>query len=198
MQKLPFKLNLRDTIILTIIILTAVWRVLMVDDSLNIAAFSNFTPLGAMALFGGAYLGRLKGFAFPLLTIWFSDILLNRFLFYGEWVLFYEGSAWVYGAFALMVLAGRYLKPNENAGRFIGSSLLIVLIHWVVTDIGVWLGSAVYPQTLAGFWACLVAAIPFERNFLVGTLVYGALLFGIFEVLKARYPSLQAVPVSRD
>jgi hypothetical protein len=165
----------------------------MVDDALNIDAFANFSPLGAMALFGGAYLGRLKGFAFPLLTIWISDILLNRFLFYGEWILFYEGSAWVYGAFALMVLVGRHLKPNEHVARFIGCSLLIVLIHWIVTDIGVWLGSSVYPQTLAGFWACLVAAIPFERNFLVGTLVYGTLLFSVFEYLNAKYPKLAAV-----
>ena len=157
----------------------------------EISAMSNFTPLGAMALFGGAYFSRAKGFAFPLVTLWLSDIFLNRLVFYGEWVLFYEDFAWTYGAFALMVLVGRWVKPNQAIGRFIGSSLLIVLIHWIVTDIGVWLGSTTYPQTIEGLWACLLAAIPYERNLLVGTLLYGSILFSVFEWLKYKLPALQ-------
>lgn len=188
MKKLRF--DYKDTAILLFIIVTAIWRV-FISTSGEISAMSNFTPLGAMALFGGAYFGRMKGFAFPLLTLWLSDIFLNRFVFYGEWVLFYDDFAWTYGAFALMVLVGKWMKTNESVGRFIGSSLVIVLIHWIVTDIGVWLGSTIYPQTIEGLWACLLAAIPYERNLLVGTLVYGSIMFGAFEWLKYKLPALQ-------
>lgn len=188
-MKLP-KLDYRDSAILLFIIVTAIWRI-SVSSVPHISAMSNFSPLGAMALFGGAYFTRLKGIAFPVLTLWLSDIVLNKLVFYGEWVLFYEGFAWVYGAFALMALVGRLIKTNKSVARFLGSSLIIVFIHWIVTDIGVWLGSTIYPPTLAGFWACLVAAIPYEMNFLAGTLLYGTILFGAFEWLKRKIPELQ-------
>ena len=183
-------INAKDIIILAFIVLTAVWRV-TISLTGEISAISNFSPLGAMALFGGVYFSRAKGFAFPLLTLWISDIFMNRFVFYGEWKLFYEGFYWTYGAFALMVLVGKWMQSNKSVGRFIGSSLLIVLIHWIVTDIGVWLGNSTYPQTIEGFWMCLLAAIPFERNLLVGTIVYGSVPFGVFEWLKYKWPALQ-------
>lgn len=194
MKKIHF--DYKDLAILLFILVTAAWRILVSTSAeFSSSAMSTFTPLGAMALFGGAYLGRAKGFAFPLLTLWLSDIVLNKLVFYGEWRLFYEDFAWTYGAFALMVLVGRWMKKNKNAVRFLGSSLIIVFIHWIVTDIGVWLGSATYPQTMAGLWACLVAAIPYEQNFLIGTLIYGTVLFGAFELLKYKVPVLQSTPV---
>lgn len=174
------KFDTRSIVLFLFILITGVWRV-FISSSGEVSVLSNFSPLGAMALFGGVYFSNWKGFAFPLLTLWSSDIIMNRFIFYGEWVLFYDGFIWVYGAFALMVLVGKWMKPNKSVSLFIGSSLIIVLIHWIVTDIGVWLGSSIYPQTLAGFWACLVAAIPFELRFLAGTLIYGVVLFGSFE-----------------
>lgn len=194
MKKL--QLDYKDTAILLFILVTAAWRVLVSTNvEFSASAISTFTPLGAMALFGGAYLGRTKGFAFPLLTLWLSDIVLNKLVFYGEWRFFYEDFAWTYGAFALMVIVGRWMKTNKSVTRFLGSSLVIVFIHWIVTDIGVWLGSATYPQTMAGLWACLVAAIPYEQNFLTGTLIYGTILFGAFEWIKHKVPALQTSPV---
>lgn len=190
MKKLNF--DYKDGVLLLFIIVTGAWRV-MVSSGTEISILSNFTPLGAMALFGGAYFANWKGFAFPLLTIWLSDVVLNKLVFYGEWVLFYDGFLWTYGAFALMVLVGRWMKTNQSVGRFLGSTLLIVFIHWIVTDIGVWLGSTIYPQTLAGFWACLVAAIPFEMRFLYSTLLYGGILFGSFEWMRFKIPMLDSV-----
>ena len=38
----------------------------------------NFTPVGAIALFGGAYLGRnWKAFLIPIMAIYLSDFILN-------------------------------------------------------------------------------------------------------------------------
>jgi hypothetical protein len=48
-----------------------------------------------------------------------------------------------------------------------------------------------YPKTLDGYFTSLVAAIPYERNFLVGTLAYSGILFGLFEWAKSKYTSLQ-------
>ncbi len=185
----------RSIVLFLFVMITGAWR-FFISFSGEVSILSNFSPLGAMALFGGVYFRSWKGYAFPLLTIWISDIFMNRFIFFGEWKLFYDGFIWVYGAFALMVLVGKWLHPNKSVIRFLGSSVLIVFIHWIVTDIGVWLGSSIYPQTLAGFWACLVAAIPYEFRFLGGTLIYGVLLFGSFEWAAYKFPFLQPKPVT--
>ena len=103
---------------------------------------------------------------------------------------FYQGWYYTYIAFALMVLVGKLMIKRPNVQNVLGASLAAVLIHWLISDFGVWFGSTFYPQTLAGFWACLVAAIPFELNFLYGTLAYSAIMFGAFEGLKLKYPTL--------
>ena len=48
-----------------------------------------------------------------------------------------------------------------------------------------------YTKNVAGFWGCLAAAVPFERDFLGGTLLYSAIMFGSFEWMKSKYPVLR-------
>lgn len=152
-----------------------------------LSIFSNFTPVGAMALFGGAYFNKSwKAFLLPLLTLWLSDIVLSRFAFHHEWRLFYHGCYWTYGSFALMVLVGNYLIRRVTVKNVLMSALAVTAIHWIVTDFGVWLGGSLYPKTLTGWWACLAAAIPFERNFLYGTLSYSLVMFGLFEWMNSK------------
>lgn len=183
--------QLRFGILLLFIFIIAGLRILLSTDP-AFAPLANLSAVGAMALFGGAYLRSWKAFAFPLLALFISDLFISRFAYWGgNWTFLYEGAGFVYGAIALMVLVGYFLLSQKTVGRFLLSSLAIVGIHWIVTDLGVWLGSSMYPQTLSGFWACLLAAIPFERNFLLGTLVYGGVMFGAFEWMKLRYPQLQ-------
>lgn len=169
-----------------IVALSRVWMTTTGHASI----FSNFSPIGAMALFGGAYFSRIKAFAFPLLALWIGDILMNKLVFYGEWRLFYDGFFWTYGAFALMVVVGKYFMQQKTALNLLGASLIIVLIHWVVTDFGVWMSGFTYPKTFGGWIACMIAAIPYERNLLLGTLIYGAIMFGSVEWFKYRYPQL--------
>jgi hypothetical protein len=49
-----------------------------------------------------------------------------------------------------------------------------------------------YPQTGAGLVAAYVAGIPFFQWTVLGTLFYAALLFGGFDLLRERMPSLRA------
>jgi hypothetical protein len=73
----------------------------------------------------------------------------------------------------------------------LGSAFIVVFIHWIVTDFGVWMGSTVYAQTFMGFITCLITAIPFELNLLAGTLLYSIILFGCFQWMQGKYPVLQ-------
>ena len=175
------KFNPKTIMIGALLIMVAALRIVFAGKG-SISPLANFSPIGAMAIFGGAcFSNKGKALAWPVLTLWLSDVILNRYVFYGHWRLFYEGFYWTYGAFALIVLTGHYLVKKITFTRVVLASVSAVLIHWIVTDFGVWLDGTMYAKTFNGFIACLVAAIPYERNLLVGNLVYGAILFGSVE-----------------
>ena len=183
--------NPRTIVILLFMLIVAGLRVIL-NTQPGFSLLTNFTPIGAMALFGGAYFNKSwKSYLFPLLTLWISDIVLSRLVYYHQWQLFYNGSYWIYSAFVLMVIAGKYLLKNVSVKSILLSAFTIAFIHWIVTDLGVWSAGTLYPKTINGWWACLAAAIPFEINFLCGTLLYAAIMFGSFEWMKTKYPSLK-------
>ena len=188
------KFNPRTAALLVFIAITAAVRVFF-NFNYDISPLANFSPIGAMALFGGAYFtNKWKAFAFPLLMLFISDFVLHQTVFkdYGNGIL-YNGWYWVYGAFALMTVTGRWLLKKVTAKNFILSVLVCAFIHWTVTDIGVWYGSKKFAQTPEGYIDCLTLAIPYEWRFLAGTLVYGIILFGLFEWMKRRYSVLKTV-----
>jgi len=187
------KFNPRTEVLLIFISIIATVRVIF-NFNHDISPLANFSPIGAMALFGGAYFNRnWKAFAFPLVMLFISDFILHQTVFkaYSSGFL-YSGWYWVYGAFVLMTTTGRWLLKTVTVNRFLVSVLVCVFIHWIVTDLGVWIGSKKYTQDLSGFMACLINAIPYELRFLSGTLAYGIILFGLFEWMKRRYPVLIA------
>ena len=164
----------RLAVILTAILVAAALRLLPHPP--------NFTPIGAMALFGGAYFGkRALAFAAPLGALLLSDAILG----------FHSGMAFVYGSVALIVLIGwavaRRITPLTIAGAALASSVLF----FIVTNFGTWATGELYPPTIAGLAACYVAAIPFFQNTLAGDLFFSALLFGGFALLEQRLPTLR-------
>ncbi len=187
------KINPRTIVLLAFMIAVAGIRVLFSFEK-NISPIATFTPLGAMALFGGAYFQKnVKAYLFPLLTLWLGDIILNRYVYYNEWRLFYEGFYFTYGAYALMVLVGQKMIKKATVKNIVLASVVATLIHWIGTSPSCFfVENPMYPQNWAGYMTSLVAAIPYEGNFLVGTLAYSGILFGLFEWAKTRYTSLQA------
>ena len=146
----------------------------------------NFTPIGAMALFSGAYLGRRGAVALvaPLGALFLSDLVLG----------FYRGMPTVYFSVALIVIIGwmalRRVSPIRVGGAAIASSVLF----FVLTNFGMWLSSGFYPHTLAGLEACYIAAIPFFQNTVAGDLFYAAVLFAGFALLERTVPALRSRP----
>ncbi len=143
------------------------------------ADIGNFTPIGALALFGGAIYRNYKSYLLPLTVLWISDLVLNRYIYFGEWRLFYDQFYWTYGAFILMAFTGKYVIKKINVRNIATSAIIITFIHWIVTDFGVWLGGTLYPKDIQGLWMCLLAAIPYELYFLGGTAIFSSLLFGM-------------------
>lgn len=152
----------------------------------------NFTPLGAMALFGGAHF-KSKRWAFlvPVLALLVSDALLG-----------FHSTMWaVYGSFILMVAIGMGFLKKITAGRVAGTALLSSVIFFLITNFAVWLNAGgFYPKTFMGLMACYGAGLQFYQytvfgnlflNSVMGDLFFSLLLFGSFEWLKSKSPALQ-------
>lgn len=184
--------NPRNTVLFAFMIVVALMRIFLSSEA-PMNPIATFTPLGAMALFGGTYFNnRVKSVLFPVLTLWMSDIILNRFVYYNEWRFFYEGFYWTYISYALMAVAAKFIIRKVTVTNVITASLVATLIHWIGTSPGCFLiENSMYPKTWGGYFTSLVAAIPYERNFLIGTLVYGGVLFGGFEWLQRKYNALR-------
>lgn len=155
----------------------------------------NVTPIGAMALFGGATLSSKKfAFAVPLAAMALSDLVLG-FLVYGYgW--FHPVMPFVYGSFALTVCLGLWVRRRYSPVR-IGSAVLIgSVLFFLVSNFGVWFVGGLYPWTMEGLLACYVAAIPFFRYMLMGDAVYTIVLFGGFTLMQRYFTTLRKEPAS--
>ena len=157
----------------------------------------NFSPVEAIALFGGAYFAsRQWALIVPLVVMLLSDLALG--LVHGGIYFEYFASAgfWlVYACIALSTVLGFGLRGRVTGGRVLGYSLLGSLLFFVVTNFGTWLGGSMYPPTAAGLSAAYVAGIPFFKWTVLGTLFYSALLFGGFALLRRQVPALRAQTV---
>lgn len=158
----------------------------------------NFTPIGAMALFGGAYLGDRKlALIVTLAALWLSDLLLNNFVYgayFDGFVFTYPDAFWTYAAFALVVLLGHAVLSNQRTvTRIAGCSVASSTLFFLLSNFGVWASGQLYPQTWQGLVACYTAGLPFYGNNLLGDLFYCTLLFGGFALACRRWHKLQAV-----
>lgn len=181
------KINSRNTVLVLMIVAAAAFRLISYKYPY---VLSNFTPVGAIALFGGAYFtDKWKAYLVPLIALFLSDIALN-YLYSSKWVLWDAGSFWVYLSFAVIVFVGSLIRKANVLNVFL-ASIVAVAIHWLMTDLP-WVNGNLYPHTFAGYMQSLAAAIPFERNMLLGDVVFCALLFGGFEFAKSKYAFLRS------
>lgn len=181
------KINSR-TLILALVIIAATGVRLL---TLKYQVLSNFTPVGAIAIFGGVYFQeKWKAYLTILLTFFISDVIINH-AYTSQWSLWSSYTFWNCVCFSITIFIGSQIKKLTVANSLV-IILAPVLIHWLIMDLP-WISGAasLYPRSLLGYWEALVAAIPFEKNMLVGDVVFGFILFGGFELAKSKYTILR-------
>ncbi|MBI2018635.1 hypothetical protein HYS96_02905 [Candidatus Daviesbacteria bacterium] len=135
----------------------------------------NFVPIGALMLFGGAYLPK-KLLWLPLLALFISDYFIG---FYGT------DMVYVYGSFALVGLIGLWLRTHKTPHFVLGGAFFSSVLFFIITNFGVWAPpNNWYPHNLSGLLQSYIMAIPFFRNSLIGDLGYTILLFGGYELTQ--------------
>lgn len=149
----------------------------------------NFTPIAAIALFGGAHFERKRwAFAVPLAAMLLSDSVLAVLEGWG----FHPTLPVVYGTFALIVCLGFLLRKRRTATLAVGGAALAsATIFYLTTNFAHWAMTGMYSKTLTGLATCYIAAIPFFGPTLAGDLFYSALLFSGFAWAERRFVRLR-------
>jgi len=136
----------------------------------------NFTPIGAIAIFGGLYLPKRLSIALPLLVMLASDIFIG---FY-DWKIMLS----VYLGFVIVSLIALVIRKNPSFIKITASTLLGSTIFFLITNLAVWLFGTMYQFNLTGLLNCYYMAIPFFRNSLLGDIFYTGVLVGGYELIK--------------
>jgi len=136
----------------------------------------NFTALGAIALFGGAFFNNKRlAFIIPITIMLLSDIILG-----------YKLVISVYIGFVSMVYIGFYLKKKQNGLRIVNAAFIGSLIFFIITNFAVFLTSSLYPKNIIGFIECYTLAIPFFINTLSSNIIYSLIMFYGFNFTQKR------------
>lgn len=168
-------LHPRALLIAGIVVLCAVLRV--------IPHPRNFAPIGAAALFGGAYFSSKRAAVLvPLAAIATGDFFTG----------FHPLIPWVYASFVVSVAIGFWLRPKKSAGRIGLATLAGAVQFFLITNFALWayaIGN--YPRTGAGLLQCYIAGLPLLGNTLAGDAFYATLLFGGMLLAERRFSSLR-------
>lgn len=148
--------------------------------------FNNFTPIAAMALFGGVYFSDKRlAFILPLLAMILSDIILEFTTGWG----FHNTIVYVYVAFIITSAIGLYVRRNTTVQTVLAASVLSSVLFFIITNFGVWAASGMAGGA-TGLGTTYVLGIPFFAPTLLGDVFYNAILFGAFYLAQRRIPAL--------
>jgi hypothetical protein len=153
----------------------------------------NFTPIGGVALFGGARLRGWQAYVVPLLALVITDPIRSRLE--GGFPAYSAMTPIIYASFLISVFLGRTFLRNTNNPVRIGSVAFAgSLQFFLITNFFVWFGSqTMYAHTVSGLAACYVAGLPFFGRTVLADLFYSAVLFGAYALVSHRMESERAV-----
>ncbi|UTA69879.1 DUF6580 family putative transport protein [Emticicia sp. 21SJ11W-3] len=178
----------RFSTIVAIIVLAAIVRILPHPF--------NFTPMAALALFGGAYFtNRWVAIAIPMAAMLLSDTMYELLTGWG----FHSGMPVTYGSFLLVTLIGIFFLNKVSVLRVTGASLASSTIFYLITNFAFLYPEAPvpnpilgnYPHNWTGILASYNAGLEFYQNQILGDLFYSGVLFGGFYLLQRRFAVLR-------
>jgi hypothetical protein len=130
----------------------------------------NFTPIAAIALFGGTFLKRKDlAFLIPVAAMLFSDLILG----------FHTTMLPVYLSFIAIVGLGLVLQNKLTVVNTLSASLAASVLFYLVTNFASWSsGLMPYSMNVAGLMQSYIAGLPFFFNGMLGDVFYTSVLFG--------------------
>lgn len=125
----------------------------------------NFTAIGAIALFSGAWFSNKKlAIVLPFLLLFITDAIIG----------FHNTMPFVYFSFLLIILIGFYLRTRKNPVLIFAGSLAGSILFYLITNFGVWMMGMGLSENILRVY---IDGIPFFRNTLAGDLCFNTFLF---------------------
>lgn len=166
-------------------------NILLITGLIGVAALSrflphppNFTAIGAMALFGGAmYKNKIFSFLVPVVALWTTDLIINNVIYaaYTDGFMWMtQGGLWIIAGIIAISFIGMGLIKKIGVKSILSAGVLGSIAFFLLSNIGAWLTTGMYPATFSGLIACYVAALPFFLSTIAGTLFYSGVLFGAY------------------
>ena len=176
--------------------LVLVGIILLASLSRLIPHIPNFSPIGAISLFGVAFFKeKWKAFLIPISATWVSDLFINNIVYSDNnlnFIWFYNGFLWLFLSYGLIILFGFILfKDYLTIARLGAGAIGSGIIFFIVSNFGVWMNGLMYSKDLSGLLNCYISGIPFFRGTLLGNLFYVPVLFGTYYFMQKRFPILR-------
>jgi hypothetical protein len=140
-------------------------------------AWLNFTAVGGSLLFFGAR-RPLRQAIIPVALFAATDYYLTVYAYNYPFHVTAYLLTWTW--YAAVIILGRILLSQHISALRVGAGVLIApTSFFLITNFAAWVGSPLYPQTLAGLGMSYVAGLPFYRNDLISTALVAGLAFGL-------------------
>lgn len=167
-------INSRNVFIFVLIVLAAGLRIAGVLPY-------NFSPVAAIALFGGAmFSNRILGFVLPLAIMLISDVFVG-----------FHDTMWaVYLGFFAIVLIGQTIRKNPTMLSAMSGAMLGSIVFFLITNAACWLTMNEYTKDLSGLLNSYAAGLPFFRGTFVGDMLFTVVFFGSYKLAEFRFPKL--------
>ncbi|HEV2711214.1 MAG TPA: DUF6580 family putative transport protein [Edaphobacter sp.] len=136
-----------------------------------------FTAVGGGLLYFGARRSRWQTII-AVLALMGADFYLTVFAYGYAWHTSAYLVTWAWYA-AICLLGHQMLSGKPSALRVAGGVMASATSFFILSNFAVWMGSIMYPHTVAGLSACYVAGIPFYANDVISTAITAGALFGL-------------------
>lgn len=137
---------------------------------------ANFTPVGAIALFGGFYFRKKWKILAPLIIMAISDMFIG---FYDIELMFS-----VYFCIFVNSVLGSYINKNKMVTNGMLYSFIGAIIFFLITNFSFWFFGSWYPHTFNGLLSSYYLAIPFFKSSLIGDLFFSFAFFSGYELIS--------------
>lgn len=148
----------------------------------------NFTPIAAIALFGGAYFGKkYLAYLVPIVAMFLSDLIIGL----------HQSMLAVYLSFIVTVWIGQQIAKKPNWLNIAGASLASSILFFLVTNFSAWLVSPFYSKDFIGLMQSYTAGLVFFNNgtygisffinSVLGDMFYNTIFFGVFYLASLRF-----------
>lgn len=160
----------------------------------------NFSPVGALALFAGAFLPtRRHAFWLPFAALLLGDVAVSLVKGYELWTqsgVFAAQRLFDLTALTLVVMIGFAMRGSRTLAKAAFSPVAGAagsVLFFLVSNFGVWVTSQwglvvglEYAPDLGGLLSCYSMGLPFFRGTLLGDVFYAVAFFGMAAALELR------------